>query len=259
MACPIWVLQWRRKRAMAETATDPRRREVRQGLLSSFLTILAQGIKWLLLSLVFSILIEWAGMVLWWPQEGLYHSRDMLAAEIGYLQADFGRSLVSSDPAQFTKTVADKTYYVLFEVTRIADIIEWLGAQPSPSDPGLRARLHEAFRPVAKYVLAAMQVTQVFSVRLAILILAMPVFVLFALVALVDGLVKRDLRRWGGGRESSFVYHWAKRSALPLLVLTWVVYLALPFSLHPSFVVIPFASLFALSVAVTSSTFKKYL
>ena len=112
---------------------------------------------------------------------------------------------------------------------------------------------------MAEFVIAGMQVTQVFSVRLAILTLAMPVFVLFSLVALVDGFVKRDLRRWGGGRESSFVYHWAKRSAMPLLVLSWVIYLALPFSLHPTFIVLPFATLFALSVAVTSSTFKKYL
>jgi len=50
-----------------------------------------------------------------------------------------------------------------------------------------------------------------------------------------------------------------KRSALPLLVLTWVISLALPFSLHPTFVVLPFATLFALSVAVTASTFTKYL
>jgi len=71
-------------------------------------------------------------------------------------------------------------------------------------------------------------------------IAAMPIFLLFSLVALVDGLVQRDLRRWGGGRESSFVYHYAKKAALPLVVL-------------------PFATLFALTVAVTASTFKKYL
>jgi integrating conjugative element membrane protein (TIGR03747 family) len=112
---------------------------------------------------------------------------------------------------------------------------------------------------MAEYVLAMMQVTQVFSVRLAILTLAMPIFLLFSLVALVDGLVQRDLRRWGGGRESSFVYHYAKKAALPLVVLTWVTYLALPFSLHPTFVILPFATLFALTVAVTASTFKKYL
>jgi hypothetical protein len=57
-----------------------------------------------------------------------------------------------------------------------------------------------------------MQITQVFSVRLAILTLTTPVFVPFTLVALVDGFVQRDLRRWGGGRESSFVYHWAKQA-----------------------------------------------
>ena len=244
---------------MAETATGPRRREVREGLLSKCLTTVAQGIKWLLLSLLFSILTEWVGMAIWWPEEGLNHSRTMLAAEIGYLQADFGRSLISSNPAQFTKTVADRAYYVLFELTRIADLIEWIASAPASGESGLRAKLHAAFRPVAAHVLAAMQVTQVFSVRLAILALATPVFLLFTLVAIVDGLVKRDLRRWGGGRESSFVYHWAKRSALPLLVLTWVIYLALPFSLHPTFVVLPFATLFALSVAVTASKFKKYL
>ena len=46
---------------------------------------------------------------------------------------------------------------------------------------------------------------------------------------------------------------------MPLVEITWVVYLALPFSLHPTFVVLSFAMLFALSVAVTASTVKKYL
>ena len=62
----------------------------------------------------------------------------------------------------------------------------------------------------------------------------MPVFLLFSLVALVDGLVQRDLRRWGGdGRVRLFTT--MQKAALPLVVITWVVYLALPFSLHPSF------------------------
>ena len=242
-----------------EVAESRRPREVRQGLLSRLLTTIAQGVKWLLLSLLFSIAIEWIGMTLWWPDEGLEHSRAMLVTEIGYLQADFGRSLVSSDPSRFTRNVADRTYYLLFEFTHLSDFIVWVGRTPGPADPRLRRWLHSVFRPIADYVLVAMQVTQIFSVRLAVLALAMPVFLMFTLVAIVDGLVRRDLRRWGGGRESSFVYHWAKRSALPLLVLTWVIYLSLPISLHPSFVVLPFATLFALSVAVTVSTFKKYL
>ncbi|MCB1902682.1 MAG: TIGR03747 family integrating conjugative element membrane protein [Gammaproteobacteria bacterium] len=244
---------------MAETVVDPRRREVRQGLLSKTLTTLAQGVQWLLLALLFSILTEWAGMLWWWPEEGLQHSRSMLQAEIGYLDSDFRKSVVASNPAAFAKAVADKTYTVLFEFTGLVDLIAWMSVPPAPDEGDVKFWIHTLFQPVAEFVIAAMQVTLVFSVRLAILTLATPVFVLFSLVALVDGFAKRDLRRWGGGRESSFVYHWAKRSALPLLVLSWVIYLALPFSLHPTFIVLPFAVLFALSVAVTASTFKKYL
>ena len=244
---------------MAESVADPRRRVVQEGLLSKSLTSVAKIIQWLLLSLLFSILIEWAGMVLWWPDEGLEHSRTMLAKEISYLDTDFRRSVVTSDPARFAKRFADNTYHYLFEVTRFVDFIRWVSPQPTTNEQGLRITLHNIYYPIAEFVIAMMQVTQVFSVRMAILTLAMPIFLLFSLVALVDGLVQRDLRRWGGGRESSFVYHYAKKAALPSVVITWVVYLALPFSLHPSFIVLPFASLFAMSVTVTASTFKKYL
>jgi len=244
---------------MAEAVADPRRRVVQEGLISKSLTATAKVIQWVLFSLVFSIIIEWAGMVLWWPDEGLDHSRTMLTKEISYLDTDFERSVVTSDPARFAKRFADNTYHYLFEVTRFVDFIRWVSPAPVLNEQGFRSTLHKIYHPIAEFVIAMMQVTQVFSVRMAILTLAMPVFLLFSLVALVDGLVQRDLRRWGGGRESSFVYHYAKKATLPLVVLAWVVYLALPFSLHPTFVVLPFTTMFALTVAVTASTFKKYL
>ncbi|HED14980.1 MAG TPA: TIGR03747 family integrating conjugative element membrane protein [Gammaproteobacteria bacterium] len=244
---------------MAETVADPRRRVVQDGLISKSLTATAKVIQWLLLSLMFSIIFEWIGMVLWWPDEGIDHSRTMLTQEISYLNNDFRRSVVTSDPARFAKRFADNTYHYLFEVTRFVDFIRWVSPSPTTNERGVRPTLYKIYHPIAGFVIAMMQVTQVFSVRLAILTLAMPIFLLFSLVALVDGLVQRDLRRWGGGRESSFVYHYAKKAALPLVVLTWVTYLALPFSLHPTFVVLPFAIMFALTVAVTASTFKKYL
>jgi integrating conjugative element membrane protein (TIGR03747 family) len=170
---------------MAEAVTDPRRRVVKEGLISKSLTAMAKVIQWLLLSLVFSIIVEWAGMVLWWPDEGLEHSRIMLAREISYLDNDFTRSVVTSDPARFAKRFADNTYHYLFEVTRFVEFIYWVSPLPTTNEQGLRPTLHNIFHPIAEFVIAMMQVTQVFSVRLAILALAMPVFLLFSLVALV--------------------------------------------------------------------------
>jgi len=244
---------------MAEAVADPRRTAVRQGLLTRGLATISQAILWLLFSLLFSIIVEWVGMVFWWPEQGLDHSRTMLSNEISYLDTDFRRSVVTSDLARFAKQVADGIYHYLFEVTRVVAFIHWVSPPLRQEEQGMRPTLHKIYRPLAEFVIAAMQVTQVFSVRLVILSLATPVFLLFSLVALVDGLVRRDLRRWGGGRESSFVYHYAKKAVLPLVVITWVTYLALPFSLHPTFIVIPFAALFAFAVVVAASTFKKYI
>lgn len=47
------------------------------------------------------------------------------------------------------------------------------------------------------------------------------------------GLVRRDIRRFSAGRESGFIYHRAKASLIPLAVLPWVTYLALPVRVIP--------------------------
>jgi len=244
---------------MAEQAGAPPHPAARRGLVSGGLTRIAQGIAWLLGALLFSVLIEWTGMVFWWPEQGLDHSRRMLEREIRYLDGDFRRSLLSPDPAGFARKLAGRVYHGLFEATGWIDFMQWAGGPPQPGESGLRPLLHRLYSPAGEFLVAAMQITQVFCVRLAVLSLSMPVFFLFGLVGLVDGLVRRDLRRWGGGRESSFVYHYARRSVLPLMVSAWVIYLALPFSLHPAWIVLPFAALLALVITVTAGTFKKYL
>ena len=243
---------------MAEP-TDPRRPVAHPGTISRALTGIAQCLKWLFLSLLFSVLIEWIGMAFWWEEQGLDHSRQMLVNELQFLGADFHRSWLTADPMQFARDVSHRLYRIAFEWTGIVDLIHWIAPAPSIEESGVRPVLHQIYRPVADYILAGMQITQVFAVRLAILTLAMPVFGLFTLVALVDGLVRRDLRRWGGGRESSFIYHYAKKAAIPLIIMAWVLYLALPFSLHPSWIILPFALAFAFAVTITASTFKKYL
>lgn len=233
--------------------------EAEQGALARGFGLLAKAVVWLLASLILSILIEWAGLIWWWPEQGLDHSRGMLAAEVGYLDRDFRRSVVTSSPARFAQGIADATYHYLFEATGFVAFLRWAEADPATTTNKLQPYLHAVVTPARTFILAAMTITQVFSLRVAILTLALPAFVLAGLAGMVDGLVQRDLRRWGGGRESSFLYHHAKRTVLPTFVVAWILYLALPVSVHPSLVILPFAALFGVSVAVTTSTFKKYL
>lgn len=238
---------------------DARRHPAQRGLLSRLLGGLARALGWLTAALLLSIMLEWAGMLLWWKDGGSLHSRAMLEQEIAHLNEDFRQSIVTSNPARFARRFADGFYHYLFEWTHFVDFIQWLKRPPAPDEGRIRAIFRGAYAEAADYVIAAMTVTQVFAVRLAVLTLATPVFALFGLVALVDGLVQRDLRRWCGGRESSFVYHHAKKAILPALILAWIVYLGMPTSVHPNYVILPFAALFAIAMAIAAGSFKKYL
>ncbi len=245
--------------SQAYRETAQRHPAQQQGLLSRGLAGLSTLFFWLFAAWLFSILAEWVGMWLWWPQEGVDHSRRMLEREIGYVHRDFAQSLLAEHPAAYVRLFAEVSYHYLFQVTGLERFGLWLYQPPDPDGYRLQLWLRGLFAHIAEHVIAAVNITQVFALRLGVLTLAMPVFVLFGLVAVVDGLVQRDLRRWGGGRESSFLYHHAKRLVWPSIVLAWVVYLAMPVSVHPNFVILPFAVLSALATAVTASTFKKYL
>lgn len=232
---------------------------VQRGVISSTLNGGIRRVSWLLVALLFSIVVEWVGMSLFWKEEGITHSRNMLAQELSYLGSDFQQSIITSSPVQFAETISSSLHHWLFEWTRLTDFVRWVSAPDASQESRLRQALRAIYLPVSDYVLAAITITQLFAVRLAVLILALPAFFLLGLLGLIDGLVERDLRKWGGGRESAYKYHHAKRVVAPSVILVWIIYLAMPVSVNPSFVVLPFALLFAFAIAIASSTFKKYL
>lgn len=96
-------------------------------------------------------------------------------------------------------------------------------------------------------------------VRLTILVLSLPLFVLVVFVTLVEGLRHRDLRRFGAGHESSFVCHRAKKLVKPAAIVPVMVYLAWPTAIWPSLLLLPAAILLGTAVTVTTASFRKYI
>ncbi len=108
-------------------------------------------------------------------------------------------------------------------------------------------------------LLSAGNVTLTFLLRLAILLQAQPLFALTITIGLIDGLVRRDLRRFGAGYESGFVYHHARRMISSSLVVTGLVWLTVPVFFEPEFVLAPGAVVIGLMSSLAFSAFKKYL
>jgi len=72
------------------------------------------------------------------------------------------------------------------------------------------------------------------------------------------GLVRRDIRRFSACRESGFIYHRAKARLIPLAVLPWVTYQALPVRVTPGKIMLPSDVLLGVAVFIAATTFKEY-
>ncbi|QBQ10297.1 TIGR03747 family integrating conjugative element membrane protein [Pseudomonas sp. SXM-1] len=229
----------------------------RPGLIVSAIGLVLRIIGLLIASLLFSILIEFAGLLLFWGDQGWRHSQAMLNSELGWLSEHFKASLILQQPGQTIGRWLDFLNQWLLVKTGFADFAQQ--ARVSSMGDGFWGWINQFYVSIEDFVMAAVYVTFTFVVRLTILVLATPLFLLAMFTGFVDGLMRRDLRKFGAGRESSFVYHRAKRAVLPLLIVPWIIYLSLPFSISPIAIMLPCAVVLGAAVAITAKTFKKYL
>ncbi|PCJ88266.1 MAG: TIGR03747 family integrating conjugative element membrane protein [Thiotrichaceae bacterium] len=245
---------------MAETTTVARNDHPvkKRGVISKTFDNIFKVFGLLIFSALISIIIEWIGMTFYYPDEGYQHAQNMLEREIGYLGNALESDRLNGDAIETAGDYVNDTVSFLFIDSGLLDALV-SAKTPTAGDSTIMRYAKLVVGEYYDYLISAMFIMTMFFVRLSILILSMPAFLLFGIVGLSDGLMQRDLRRWCGGNESGYIYHWAKRFALPVLVITWVIYLAIPSSIHPNFIITPFAVMFGLVLMVMSSKFKKYL
>ncbi|MDH4846028.1 TIGR03747 family integrating conjugative element membrane protein [Pseudomonas sp. BN505] len=229
----------------------------RPGLIFGTLDLCLRLLGLLLANLVFSIALEFIGMLWFWPEQGWHHSHTMWLRELTWLSTHFKTSVLVQEPAQAAAKILEhlKEWVVVRSGWAQSDAhLKLLSMESS-----LQGQLAQAYVASQDYLLATVFTVFTFVVRLTVLTLATPLFLLVVVTGLVDGLMRRDLRKFGADRESSFVYHRAKRTLMPLVISPWVIYLSLPCSLNPNWVLLPCAALLGCMVALTATTFKKYL
>lgn len=224
-------------------------------------------------------------MMLFWPEEGWRHADTLAQQELARIQAAFPRSLLNSDPAHTAQRLDDTLQYWLLQRsglhTRLNEQqITAEKAAPTHKNPvdihkipahihtasarsytqqGFKQHLNQASHWLSNAMLAAAHTTRTFALRLLALALCLPLFLATAMLGLIDGLVRRDQRRFGAGQESGFIYHRAKASLGPLFVWPWLLWLALPLSLPPLALLLPSAILQGVAIGLTFSRFKKSL
>jgi integrating conjugative element membrane protein (TIGR03747 family) len=188
--------------------------------------VVLRFITWLTCAIFIAVLIEWGGMMYWW---GPGHSQEVLEKEISFL-GSFNQNLLTglypSDIASVMVNWVDKwiTFFQLREISA-----------------SLAKGAHNSVTVFARYgVEAFINTLFIFAVRLAVCISAMTGFALVCMVAFIDGLVERDIRRACGGIESAMIY------------------ITSPFSIHPTLIFLPIMAIVGVSIFFATKYFKKY-
>ena len=216
---------------------------------------------WLLLGLLGNLLFEWVCMKMVWAEDGPAHSVAMVEDELQGLEVEFAEGIFIRRPALFAREMAAAVGAKVYREWRLDGKVMELDRRASLAGGmgSFSADAHELSRGFQDYLQAAVAATEVYAIRLAVMVAALPVFLLAGLVAVVDGLGQRDLRRFGGGREKGQVYHLARGLVFPAFTLPWILYLSWPAAVRPGHFILPFALAFGFALWIAASSFKKYL
>lgn len=203
--------------------------------------------------LVLAWTIDWVFVFKVWP-EGIEQLRSILAADLAR-GIDFA-TRQGGVPGAITGT-ANFLYGAVFRATGIHDMGLRFAEGAALSIPDTIMR--NSYIANRDAIEVAMIGTQLLGVRLATLALMLPLLVLIYVVAAMDGLTHRAIRRASGGRESASLYHRAKYlqvAAAGTAVLTALLW---PAAIDWLFSAMPVAAVVGVLARVQWAYYKKHL
>ncbi|MGV0177791.1 DUF4400 domain-containing protein [Enterobacter cloacae] len=198
-----------------------------QGPIGWLLSLAGRLIGLVIGALVLRIVLELAGLYFWWPQEGSRHVFQVMRQERAEL-------VIVLQPHPLGNEIL-----VLLEKGR--------------------NRLLMANRLLQKPFITLAYTLVSFMQRLVWLASMLPLVCLCAVIGLTDGLVRRDLRRFGAGLESIFLHRYVIKFGSSVATTLWVIYLVQPLFLPVTLVLLPAALWFGLTIWMAARSFKRWL
>lgn len=208
----------------------------------------------LLLALILAAwIVDWIFVFKVWP-DGLARLQAILTEDLART-AQLGSEYY--DVTQFAMRTANVLYEGIFGITGIHDMGSRFAGGAALSIPDTIVRNTY----VANYqaIQVAMISTQLFGVRLAVLIAFWPLFVLAYVSAMTDGLVQRSIRCAGGGNESANIYHRGKYFQVAIAAASSALWLLLPSSIDARWILFPGNIVLALLARWQWAYYKKHL
>ena len=201
---------------------------------------------YLFIGLLLAVLVDLIVINLDTPVIDFRHNAERIDDERRQLadRSATGRSLVNPEPFAM----------------KLKQLVQDLRSKINSSDDSPKvkplARLVDYWKEFTESLLVTFEV---FGLRLVSLFTMLPALFVVCLVASIDGLVRRSVRKSGAGIESARIYHFAKRSIKPFLVWTTLTYFTLPIVVNVSWLFVGWLVVCPILLSLLISRFKKYV
>ena len=203
--------------------------------------------------LVVAWIVDWTFVFKVWP-DGIDRLKSILATDLA--RALELAAWQGGGPSAATGT-ANFLYTLVFRVTGIHDMGMRFAEGAALSIPDTIVR--NTYLANIEAIEVAMIGTQLLGVRLAALVLMVPLLAMIYIVAAADGLTQRAIRRASGGRESASLYHRAKHLQVAALGMGALAILLWPASFDSLSVGVPLAAGVGFLARLQWAYYKKHL
>ncbi len=216
--------------------TEQRHDKPRQSHHGFFSFVVLTGLKIILASV-----LAWLFLVCWFIGQTFYRGQESAITAAQTIATQHLQFIQSN-----TTYLADGLLpYLTKAQSGVADLLAWI--------------IHWNSKFLQSAADLFLAITEIQLLRFLIFILALPLFILVLLIFIIDGLVKRDIRKFQGARESALVFHRLKGFTGFCFFAPFFIYLSIPIAINPLFIFIPQMLLWGSTMALSLTYFKKYL
>lgn len=227
-----------------------------------FLSLLGsvfKAISFVFGTFILATLLEWFGMHSWWQPVSDDRLDDRTRFEMQEINNFFGKG------DKIHGILRTYQYVSLLSERFLVPVEKYLVAQQKELEQapttvsavvGAVTRIHKS---VNKHLFVSIDVFRAWLFRSIVFLFGVVSVLPLLVVGLIDGLVRREIRRWSGGRESAWIFVFASKSLAPSIAISLAIYVLWPWSLSFIWINAFMGVFWGCSVYLALAKFKKYL
>jgi len=230
--------------------------------INPFLNLLGSVLKsifFVFATLILATILEWGGTHSWWKNASETRLYERTQLEIQRIESSVSTSFDRHwfrGATSYCSALSDR---LLVPIEQCLEAQQQQLVETPQSMSAVVQATAQIRQSINRHLMVAIEVYRAWSFRLLTFMFGVVSISPLLIVGLIDGLVRREIRRWGGGHESAWLFTFASKSLFPTFILFLGIYALWPWSISFVWINSLMGVCWGLALFLAIAKFKKYL